>query len=86
VSARTASRRPAARGPVRPQLPTSEVAKRLGIGEDTVRELISRGDLRARNIATKPGDLRWRVDEGDLAEFLEARTYQPAYRRRVGVM
>jgi excisionase family DNA binding protein len=74
-----------ARGPVRRQLPTSEVAGVLSVCEDTVRELISTGQLPARNIATKPGDVRWRVDEGALAAYLESRTYQPPSSRRVGV-
>ncbi len=71
---------------VRRQLTTTEVGQVLGVSGETVRALIADGQLRARNIATKPGDVRWRVDEGDLATYLESRTYQPPASRRASAV
>lgn len=62
---------------------TADVGRILGdVSDETVRRYIADGDLVAINIATKPGDVRWRVSDRAIAEFCAARTYQPRSRRR----
>jgi excisionase family DNA binding protein len=55
-----------------------ELADRFGVGDHTICEWIRRGDLRAINVARKPGTRpKWRVTPEALAEFELARTPTP---------
>lgn len=49
-----------------------EVASILKTTEESVLNLISRGDLQASNINTRPGATRptWRISDTDLGRFL----------------
>lgn len=70
------------RPPVTRQRTTAEVADLLGVDVRTVRRLIAAGLLGARNIATRPGAVRWRVGEDQLADYLAAVEYTPVARIR----
>ena len=54
-------------------LTVREVAQILKVSEDTVREHIRSGDLRAVNVATGKKRPRWRIPEGTLRAFISER-------------
>lgn len=53
-------------------LEISQVARRLNFSDETVRQLIHRGDLPAIRI-----DNRWRIEPEDLSRFIAARKFVP---------
>ena len=64
--------------PLSTGLTTREVARRYRIGEDNVRGLIARGELRAINTAAVLcGRPRWVVTAEQLAEFERRRASGP---------
>lgn len=69
-----------------PFLTPPQVAKRLAVKPDKVRNWIARGELRAVDLADRRGGRpRWRIDPVDLELFLAGRAAKPpspAPRRR----
>ncbi|MBL7130913.1 MAG: helix-turn-helix domain-containing protein [Candidatus Omnitrophica bacterium] len=53
---------------VRDYLTVEQVAKRIGLTEERVRELINLKEIKATKIG------RWWIKPGDLEEFIKART------------
>ena len=64
-----------------PMLTPPRIAKRLAIKPDKVLAWIRAGRLRAVNIGNGSVRPRFRVDPGDLEDFLESRRVQPPPRR-----
>jgi hypothetical protein len=64
------TRRPLAR-----QLSTKQAGEIVGRSDWWVRERIREGAIKASNIATRPGECVWRVDEDDLRAYLADRQY-----------
>ena len=61
-----------------PKLTPVQIAKRYGVSADKVRGWIYSGELRAINVATRPGGRpRYAIDEADLLEFESRRQVQP---------
>ncbi|MFH1922441.1 MAG: helix-turn-helix domain-containing protein [Planctomycetota bacterium] len=55
-----------------------EVARRYGVSVYKVHAWIASGELRATNLATRPGGKpRWKIDEADLAAFEAGRANTP---------
>lgn len=64
-------------------LTVKAVAESLGMRQDAVLTLIRSGQLKAFNVALKPGGKpRWRIAADALQEFIASRTYQPTAPRR----
>lgn len=61
--------------------PAAEVARRFGVSVDTVARWITSGLIEATNVATRPGDVRWRISDRAIAEFAEARSRAALSRR-----
>ncbi|MFH1269018.1 MAG: helix-turn-helix domain-containing protein [Planctomycetota bacterium] len=56
-----------------------QAARQRGISVNKVHEWIASGELRAVNMATKPGGRpRWKIDVADLEAFEERRANTPA--------
>lgn len=55
-------------------LTTQEVAQRLGLHIDTVRDLLRRGELKGHLFGRRGG---WRVRQVDLEAFIEKTWQQP---------
>ncbi len=53
---------------LRKYLKVSEVAKKLDITEEWVRDLIARKEIKAVKVG------KWRINPKDLGEFIKART------------
>jgi excisionase family DNA binding protein len=69
--------RPARSQPVRMQTP-AQVGQQHGVDRETVIAWIKSGELRAVNLARKPGGRpRYKIDVADLDAFLERRSVQP---------
>lgn len=61
--------------PQRTHLGVEDIARAHGIGENKVRHWIATGELRAINVATRPGQRpRWRIAITDLEEFFRRRS------------
>jgi len=59
-------------------LTVAEIAERYRCAPEKVLGWIARGELRAVNIASRPGGKpRWRIQESDLAEFETSRAAVP---------
>lgn len=57
----------------------ADVCRRYGVGEHTVLGWIGRGELKAVNVARKPGAKRprWRITSAAIEEFERLRTPVP---------
>lgn len=53
---------------LRKYLTVTEVAKRLNLTEEWIRDLIARKEIKAVKIG------QWRIKEGDLKKFIKSRT------------
>ena len=63
----------------REYLTTSDIAEMLGVAIDKVHGWLASGELRAINVAQRPGGRpRWRISRADLDAFLSARASTPA--------
>lgn len=58
-------------------LTRAEAAQRLGVSTRTVSRLIAKGYLRAADVSCGDVQMRTRIREDDLNEFIEARTASP---------
>ncbi len=60
-------------------LSPAQVARRLGVSWETVRTWIDNGDLKAVNVAVKPGlgRPRWKIAEEELTQFQLRHAAQP---------
>lgn len=47
-----------------------EIAEKLKVSKDTIKRVITRGDMKALKIGSQ-----WRVSSDQLTEYLEKRTY-----------
>jgi excisionase family DNA binding protein len=65
----------------RVKLTPPQLAKRYGVSPDKVLTWIRAGELRAVNVASRPGERpRWLIDETDVAAFEARRAAQATAR------
>lgn len=61
---------------------TKQAGQIIGICSETVRRLIADGELAGVNIARRPGDVRWRVTDAAIADYVKAHEHARQAPRR----